>query len=254
MNQECQNWYDQLRRIKQLQVEYLDEYKTCESNKDFAPLKPNKDGLKEAISQLKESNPLSNLNRKQKQEWKIVRQRFFENPQRHQEILTKEGQKRDPDQVWKEISYRLKNNPQLIDSLVKMEETGGEPDAVLYDNGSNQYYFVDCSEESPSGRRGLCYDLAGQQEREELGDHPIGNAVDMAKKMGIFILTEHEYQRLQQLGEFDKKSRSWLFPHIRVRNKGVALFGKLGELGVDISEISSFSMSDITGFRGLLKV
>ncbi len=34
----------------------------------------------------------------------------------------------------------------------------GEPDVVGYDEKTGEYIFIDCSDESPAGRRSLCYD------------------------------------------------------------------------------------------------
>src|SRR5690606_6094358 len=96
-----------------------------------------------------------------------------------------------------------------LKSLNAMENTGGEPDVVGHDKKTGEYIFFDCSEQSPD-RRSICYDRAGQKEREKKGVNPGGNAVDLAAAMGIELLDEDEYRKLQKLGEFDTKTESWI--------------------------------------------
>jgi hypothetical protein len=71
---------------------------------------------------------------------------------------------------------------------------------------SGSYLFCDCSAESPSGRRSLCYDNAALESRKE--NKPKGIAFEMAAAMGIDLLTEQQYRELQTLGDFDTKTSS----------------------------------------------
>jgi hypothetical protein len=59
---------------------------------------------------------------------------------------------------WPKIQAKLEAQPEKLSSLNEMERTGGEPDVVGYDKKTGEYIFYDCSAESPTGRRSLCYD------------------------------------------------------------------------------------------------
>ncbi len=126
--------------------------------------------------------------------------------------------------AWKEVEARLNANPQALWSLHEMERTGGEPDVTGEERGTGQYIFCDCSAESPKGRRGVCYDRAGEKKRNKEGLHPAGNVLDMAAAMGIEPLTEEQYRALQKLGDFDTKTQSWLKTPAVITKLGGAIF------------------------------
>lgn len=143
---------------------------------------------------------------------KTLKVRFEKNMNRHKGL------------EWPRIQAKLEAHPEKLSSLNAMERTGGEPDVVGYDKKTSEYIFYDCSAESPKGRRSICYDRKGQEEREKKGVHPAGNAVDLAASMGIELLTEEEYRALQQLGNFDTKTESWVKTPADIRKLGGALF------------------------------
>src|SRR3989304_10236291 len=125
---------------------------------------------------------------------------------------------------WAKVEARL-NPPaggEKLWSLHEMDRTGGEPDVVGHDKKTNEYIFYDCSEESPKGRRSVCYDREGQESRKEY--KPENNAIDMAAAMGIELLTEEQYRELQKFGNFDTKTSSWGQTPTALRNLGGALF------------------------------
>lgn len=161
---------------------------------------------------------------------------------------------RHPRLEWSKIQERLEANPEKLVSLHAMESTGGEPDVVGYDKKTGEYIFYDCSEQSPDGRRSICYDAPAQKEREKKGVHPAGNAVDLAAEMGVELLTEAEYRELQKLGEFDTKSESWVKTPDDIRKLGGALFcdRRYGHIFVFHNSAPSFYAA--RGFRGSLKV
>src|SRR4030043_1974278 len=128
---------------------------------------------------------------------KTLKSRFEKNMNRHKGL------------EWEKVQAKLEANIEKLWSLNEMERTGGEPDVVGHDKKTGEYIFYDCSEESPKGRRNVCYDREGQEEREKRGGHPEGNAIDMAAAMGIELLTEEQYRELQKLGNFDTKTSSW---------------------------------------------
>lgn len=140
----------------------------------------------------------------------ILKERFEKNPKRHKGI------------TWAEIETRLKKSAKKVWSLREMERTGGEPDVVGRDKKTGGFMFVDCSAESPKGRRSTCYDSRAQKERKEHA--PENNAVDMAKAMGITLLSEASYRALQKLGEFDTKTSSWIDTPEEIRKLGGAVF------------------------------
>lgn len=170
----------------------------------------------------------------------ILKTRFEKNLNRHFEI------------DWSKVQEKLEQNPQKIWSLNEMEKTGGEPDVVGFDLISKEYIFMDCSAESPKGRRSTCYDLEGLQSRKE--HQPKNNAIDMAKAMGIEILTEELYRNLQKLGKFDEKTSSWLKTSPEVRKLGGAIFGDFRYGQVFIYHNGAQSYYGARGFRGILRV
>jgi hypothetical protein len=135
-----------------------------------------------------------------------------------------------------------------------MESTGGEPDVVGYDKETGEYIFSDCSAESPKGRRSICYDGEGQEERERKGVHPAGNAIDLAAAMGIELLNEDQYRALQKLGEFDTKTSSWIQTPTDIRRLGGAIFADRRFDHVFVYHNSAPSFYAARGFRGSLRV
>lgn len=166
--------------------------------------------------------------------------RFTANPQRHR------------GHTWAQVRARLDKNPAALQSLLAMESSSGEPDVIGCDEASGAYVFCDCAAESPSGRRSLCYDCEALNSRKE--NKPSGNAVDAAAAMGVELLDEAQYRQLQQLGEFDTKTSSWLATPEDVRALGGALFGDRRYGRVFVYHNGAPSYYAARGFRGLLRV
>jgi len=153
---------------------------------------------------------------------------------------------------WNKVQAKLESNPSKLWSLNEMEITGGEPDVVLYDKKTDEYFFYDCSAESPQGRRSLCYDLDALNSRKEF--KPKDSAVEMAKSMGIELLTEVQYRQLQQLGNFDLKTSSWVKTPADIRKLGGALFCDRRYNTVFLCHNGAESYYAARGFRGSLHV
>lgn len=178
---------------------------------------------------------------KQKDELlKTLKTRFEKNMNRHKGIN------------WSDVQLRLESNPKKLWSLNEMEETGGEPDVIAYDKKSGEYIFYDCSEESPKGRRSLCYDRAALNSRKE--HKPKNSALDMAAEMGIEILTEEQYRELQKLGKFDMKTSSWIETPDDIRKLGGAIFCDYRYDTVFVYHNGAESYYAARGFRGSLRV
>jgi hypothetical protein len=124
--------------------------------------------------------------------------------------------------TWDKVLARLESKSAKLWSLNEMERTGGEPDVIGMDKKSGEVIFCDCSAQSPSGRRSLCYDRAALNARKE--NKPKGSAMDLAAEMGVDLLTEAQYRELQQLGEFDTTTSSWVLTPPAIRKLGGALF------------------------------
>ena len=154
--------------------------------------------------------------------------------------------------AWTDVLARLDANPAALDALQAMEATGGEPDVIGLDAASGRYMFCDCAAESPSGRRSLCFDRAALDARKE--NKPQGCATDVAEAMGIALLSEAQYRALQQLGEFDLKTSSWVQTPAGIRALGGALFcdRRYGQVFVYHNGAQSYYAA--RGFRGLLQV
>ena len=167
-----------------------------------------------------------------------LRNRFEKNKHRHASI------------AWEDVESRL--NAKNLEILLRMEETGGEPDVIAYEAARNQYLYADCSPESPSGRRSLCYDRQAQDARKEF--KPAHNAVEMAQEMGITLLTEQEYRLLQQYGAVDIKTSSWIQTPNDIRLLGGALFMEHRYAHVFVFHNGAQSYYAARGFRGALRI
>ncbi|UEG49715.1 DUF4256 domain-containing protein [Ferruginibacter lapsinanis] len=171
---------------------------------------------------------------------RILKARFEKNMQRHKGL------------DWAAIQAKLKADPGKLWSLDEMESTGGEPDVIGFDKKTDEYIFVDCSAESPKGRRSICYDHEALESRKE--HKPANSAIEMAADMGIELLTEEQYRALQQLGEFDTKTSSWLTTPPAIRKLGGAIFGDRRFNTVFVYHNGAESYYAARAFRGVLRV
>jgi hypothetical protein len=171
---------------------------------------------------------------------KILKDRFEKNMNRHKGL------------DWAKVSANLDARPEKLWSLNEMEVTGGEPDVVAFYEKTGEFIFYDCSLESPSGRRSICYDREGLDSRKEF--KPANTALDMAEEMGIEVLTETEYRYLQTLGHFDTKTSSWLKTPPEIRKHGGSIFGDYRYGHVFVYHNGAQSYYGGRGFRGKLLV
>ena len=153
---------------------------------------------------------------------------------------------------WTKVQAKLEANPEKMWSLDDMEITGGEPDIVGYDKSTGEFIFYDCSAESPKGRRSVCYDHEALESRKEY--KPGDSAINMALEMGIEILTEDQYRALQQLGDFDLKTSSWIKTPDKIRKLGGGLFCDRRYDTVFVYHNGAESYYAARGFRGCLRV
>jgi len=153
---------------------------------------------------------------------------------------------------WTNVQAKLEANPEKLWSLNEMETTGGEPDLIGFDKKTGEYIFYDCSAESPKGRRSLCYDREALAARKE--HKPKDSAIDMAAAIGIQLLTEEHYRALQELGEFDTKTSSWVQTPAAIRKLGGALFCDRRYDQVFLYHNGAESYYANRGFRGSLRV
>lgn len=153
---------------------------------------------------------------------------------------------------WAKVKARLEADPEKLWSLGEMENTGGEPDVVGQDKKTGEYVFFDCSPQSPEARASLCYDREALDSRKKF--KPKNSAMDLAATIGVELLTEEQYHELQQLGEFDTKSSTWLKTPAEIRKLGGAIFGDRRFGRVFIYHNGAESYYSGRGFRGSLKV
>jgi len=171
---------------------------------------------------------------------KTLQARFEKHMQRHEGL------------AWADVHARLAKHPGALRSLVAMEETGGEPDVIGVDEATGRIVFCDCSPETPSGRRSICFDRAALDARKE--HKPRTSAMEMAAEMGIQILDEAQYRALQDLGEFDRKTSSWIATPPDIRALGGALFCDLRYGKVFVYHNGAESYYAVRGFRGWLAI
>jgi hypothetical protein len=171
---------------------------------------------------------------------RALQARFEKNMNRHEGL------------EWAEVQARLEANTEKLWSLNEMERTGGEPDVVGHDRETGETIFCDCSAESPKGRRNVCYDREALEARKEF--KPKDSAMDMAAAMGIEILTEEQYRELQDLGNFDTKTSSWLKTPSEIRRLGGAIFADRRYDHVFVYHNGADSYYGVRGFRGSLRV
>lgn len=160
--------------------------------------------------------------------------------------------KRHDGMEWAKVQEKLEANPEKLWSLHEMERTGGEPDVVEYLKETDEYLFFDCSPETPKDRRNICYDREALESRKE--HKPENSAMGMAEDMGIELLTEEQYRKLQELGNFDLKTSSWLKTPSAIRKLGGALFADRRYDHVFVYHNGAPSYYSVRGFRGSLRV
>lgn len=159
--------------------------------------------------------------------------------------------KRHPGMGWSQVLARLQAGADKIWSLSEMERTGGEPDAVALGPTPQELVYCDCSAESPSGRRSLCYDPASLASRKSF--KPAGSALGLAAAMGVALLTVEQYRALQKLEPFDTKTSSWLHTPPKIRDLGGALFADRRFDTVFVYHNGAESYYAGRGFRGCLQ-
>ncbi len=170
----------------------------------------------------------------------ILEARFEKNMKRHKGL------------EWVQVQSRLEADAEKLWSLNEMERSGGEPDVASHDKKTGEYIFYDCSAESPTGRRSLCYDREALESRKE--HKPKDSAMDMAAAMGIELLSEEQYRELQKLGNFDTKTSSWVLTPPDIRKLGGALFCDRRYGQVFLYHNGAESYYAARGFRGVLRV
>jgi hypothetical protein len=167
----------------------------------------------------------------------LLEKRFAAHPARHAGL------------AWADVAQRLSCQLHALKALQAMEASGGEPDVLQL---QGQLVLVDCADESPAGRRSLCFDRAGLDARKE--HRPAGSAVEAARALGIELLDEVHYRALQAVGEFDTKTSSWLATPPELRQLGGALFGDRRYGRVFVYHNGAQSYYAVRGFRGMLRL
>lgn len=170
----------------------------------------------------------------------ILQTRFEKNTDRHNNTK------------WQDVLSKLESNEQAVHSLKAMEVTGGEPDVIETDSSSETILFYDCSRETPTGRRKVCYDNAALEARKKFP--PEASALELAEKMGIELLNESQYRKLQEAGEFDTKTSSWIKTPEDIRELGGALFCDRRYNTVFVYHNGADSYYASRGFRGYLSL
>lgn len=161
-----------------------------------------------------------------------------------------ENRFRHPGVTWEKVRAALEGQPGKLWSLHEMERTGGEPDVVSIKEGGAGLAFVDCSPESPAGRRSVCYDREALEKRRE--NKPWHSALGLAEEMGIAVLDEKQYRALQETGRYDEKTSSWILTPEIIRKQDGGLFCNrhYGQVFLYYNGVQSYYAA--RGFRGIL--
>jgi len=170
----------------------------------------------------------------------LLKERFDANMKRHDHVS------------WKQVEDKLRGNPDRLEIVYRMEWTGGEPDVLMFEDFKDAITFVDCSTESPQGRRSLCYDRAALEARKEA--KPKNSAMDLANEIGIELLDETQYRLLQSYGDFDLKTSSWLKTPDAIRQLKGAIFGDKRYNQTFIYHNGAESYYAARGFRGYVNL
>ena len=165
----------------------------------------------------------------------ILKKRFEDNMIRHPELN------------WEGVAARLRENDRSLAILKKMEESGGEPDAIGLDE-EGRIIFCDCSKETPKGRRSLCYDEEALKKRSN--NPPVGSARKQAEEFGLELMSEELYRRLQETGDYDMKTSSWIATPADIRKLGGALFAERRYGKVFVFHNGADSYYSVRGWRG----
>lgn len=144
----------------------------------------------------------------------------------------------------------LETNHAALWSLYTMELTGGSPDVLFEDE--EHWTFVDCSCDSPSGRRNCVFDKAAEQLAKGTFN---GNAVDMAKAMGIRLPSADFYLQMMKKGHFDFATWNWIETSDIERRRNLASYGENKcNIPCTILVHSAYDHDIRGGWRGYLKV
>jgi len=170
----------------------------------------------------------------------VLKARFEKNMNRHKGL------------EWAKVQAKLEASSKKLWSLSEMERTGGEPDVVGRDSKTGEYIFYDCCAETPRGRRNVCYDREALEARKE--HKPKNNAIDLSAAMGIELLSEEQYRQLQDFGNFDTKTSSWVKTPSDIRKLGGAIFADFRYGTVFVYHNGAESYYGVRGFRGSLRV
>jgi len=193
------------------------------------------------MTDMKNAKAQKQMSSRQREELlEILKERFERHMGRH------------PGVRWSQVLTRLNSSPAKLWALQEMERSGGEPDVAGHDGKTGECLFVDCSPETPTGRVSVCYDREGWESRKE--HRPKTTAMDMAATMGVELLTEDEYLELQKLGEFDRKTSSWVKTPEALRELGGALYAERRYGRVFVGHNGAQSYYAARGFRGVLRV
>ena len=136
----------------------------------------------------------------------MFRDRFEATPDRHDGLS------------YDEVETRLTSSKRA--ALVWMEQTGGEPNVVKLEG---RLVITDTVNESPTGRRSVCFDEAARLSRKK--NAPVASIESLIETLDLHLLTPEQYQELQKQFSFDEKTSSWLATPDMIRQKGGALFG-----------------------------
>jgi hypothetical protein len=169
-----------------------------------------------------------------------LKARFEQNMHRHKGVR------------WADVEARLDGATAALKVLNAMEESGGEPDVIGRDRKTGEVLFCDCSKQSPSARRSVCYDAEALKSRKQ--NKPKHSAAAMAAEMGVALLTEAQYRELQELEEVDTTTSSWVETPADVRSLGGALFCDRRYGRVFVYHNGAESYYAARGFRGMVRV
>ncbi len=240
MNENCEKWHEQLKHLRGKRAEfgqaYADALKFAEENPkvretSFTLCRELFNEIKPLVMNLRDSFP--RLTKEQKAELKLLKTNFEALPELHEGIK------------WEDVEKALKKSPDAIDKLRALDEKGHQMNVFRAKNdGEIQFRSAQTDITKIAGEhRNIMYDQKAETDRPQ--EQANGNAVDIARSMGVDLADRELYEQLRV-----NNGWVWLETPADTRETGFALGGRNGGL----NQFNAYNHLDRGSFCAALRV